>query len=110
MDVTLQPGSDFRLEVSSEHSAIAYLFEGAGYFGADHDVESRPVDAVRMIVFGDGDEIEVRAAADSHARFMLIAGAPIREPIVPYGPFVMNTEQEIRQALDDLRSGNFVKN
>ena len=48
-------------------------------------------------------------AADSHARFILIAGAPFNEPIVPYGPFVMNTEAEIRQVFEDLRNGTFAQ-
>jgi redox-sensitive bicupin YhaK (pirin superfamily) len=62
-----------------------------------------------MAVFGDGDMLRVRAAPDTAVRFMLIAGAPFNEPIVPYGPFVMNTEDEIRQALAELRNGTFVK-
>jgi redox-sensitive bicupin YhaK (pirin superfamily) len=62
-----------------------------------------------MLVFGEGEELRVRAAPDSAMRFMLMAGAPFKEPIVPYGPFVMNTEDEIRQALAELRAGTFVK-
>lgn len=61
-----------------------------------------------MLVFNDdGDQLEVKS--DAGVRFMLIAGAPFKEPIVPYGPFVMNTVEEIQQAIADLRSGNFVK-
>jgi redox-sensitive bicupin YhaK (pirin superfamily) len=106
-DATLQPGAEFELPVSPSHTVVAYLFEGAAAFGANGDRE--PVEAVRMVVFGEGDLVRARAAGDSAARFMLIAGAPIGEPIVPYGPFVMNTEDEIRQALSDLRGGTFVK-
>jgi redox-sensitive bicupin YhaK (pirin superfamily) len=62
-----------------------------------------------MVIFDDGDEIRVTAAADNHLRFMFMAGGPFREPIVPYGPFVMNTPQEIQQALEDLRNGTFVQ-
>jgi redox-sensitive bicupin YhaK (pirin superfamily) len=62
-----------------------------------------------MAVFDDGARFRARAAADRGVRFMLMAGALFREPIVPYGPFVMNTEEEIRQALADLRSGTFVQ-
>lgn len=109
MDVTLQPGSEFSLDVPAGHSAIAYIFEGAGHFGADHASGDEAIEAVRMVVFGDGDELQAQAAADTHVRFVLIAGAPFHEPIVPYGPFVMNTEDEIRQALADLRGGTFVK-
>ncbi len=62
-----------------------------------------------MVVFGDGDELRVQAAPTAPVNFMLIAGAPFGEPIVPYGPFVMNTVEEIQQALDDLRNGTFVR-
>jgi redox-sensitive bicupin YhaK (pirin superfamily) len=62
-----------------------------------------------MVVFGDGDQVRIRASENSEARFVLIAGGPFREPIVPYGPFVMNTREEILQALDELKFGTFVK-
>ncbi len=89
----------------AHHSAVAYLFEGAAFFAA----ENEPVSSVRMIAFDEGDCVRVRASANAHARLMLIAGAPFNESIVPYGPFVMNTEEEIRQALLDLRNGTFVQ-
>jgi redox-sensitive bicupin YhaK (pirin superfamily) len=62
-----------------------------------------------MVTFEDGDHIRVQATADSHARFMIMAGAPFKEPIFPYGPFVMNTREEIVQAFEELRNGTFVK-
>ena len=107
MDVTLAPGAQFELPVNEGHTAVAYLFEGASEFGPDEATE--PVSSVKMVVFGGGDLIRARAAGDSPTRFMLIAGAPFGEPIVPYGPFVMNTEDEIRTALAELRNGTFVK-
>ena len=63
-----------------------------------------------MLVFEDGDHLRVRAGLGANARFMLITGAPFKEPIFPYGPFVMNTQEEIQQALWDLRNGTFVQN
>ncbi|MBW1814339.1 MAG: pirin family protein, partial [Deltaproteobacteria bacterium] len=63
-----------------------------------------------MIILRAGDQLNVHAAEDSAVRFMFISGARINEPIVPYGPFVMNTEAEIQQAFEDLRNGTFVKN
>ena len=66
------------------------------------------IEAVRLVVFGDGDSLQVQTAEDTSVRFMLIAGAPFNEPIVPYGPFVMNTQAEIQQAFVDLRNGTFV--
>ena len=110
MDVTLDPGAEFYLPVPLVHTAIAYLFEGEGLFGLDDDGQGEFIPAVRMVEFEDGDHVRVQAGACSHARFMLMAGAPFKEPIFPYGPFVMNTQEEIQQALSDLRNGTFVQN
>jgi len=109
VDVTLDPGAHFQLDVPTGHEVVAYVFEGEVAFGSN-GVGSEWIPAVRMVVFGQGDGMAARASADTGGRFMLMAGAPIRESIVPYGPFVMNTEDEIRQALADLRSGTFVAN
>jgi redox-sensitive bicupin YhaK (pirin superfamily) len=109
MDITLEPGAGIDLPMPLGHSVVAYLFEGLGHFGLSDNGQGELVEAVRMVVFDDGDRLGVRASAESHARFMLMAGAPFKEPIVPYGPFVMNTEEEIRTALSELRSGTFVK-
>lgn len=108
MEVEMAAGAQFSLPIPQGHTAIAYLYEGGGLFGLDENDLGTPAEAVRMLAFGDGDMLNVQTDG-SPARFMLIAGAPINEPIVPYGPFVMNTEAEIRQALDDLRNGNFVR-
>ncbi len=106
MDITLQPGTAFAQPVPSGHTAAAYVFEGGGRFGPEENAAEVTADC--MIIFGDGDEIQAAAAPGSHLRFMFIAGRPFGEPIVPYGPFVMNTPQEIQQALTDLRNGTFV--
>jgi hypothetical protein len=108
MDVEMAPGTQFSLPIPEGHTVVAYVFEGQGLFGLDENEIGQQVEAVRLLVFGDGDHLKVQAGDQSPVRFMLMAGAPFNEPIVPYGPFVMNTEAEIRQALADLRSGNFV--
>jgi len=105
VEVTLAPGIELVQPVPAGHTAVAYLFEGEAAFGDSAD----PVQAVKLVKFGPGEAVRVRAGAAQPARFMLMAGAPIGEKIVPYGPFVMNTVEEIQQALDDLRSGNFVR-
>jgi redox-sensitive bicupin YhaK (pirin superfamily) len=110
MDVTLAPEAEICQTVPAGHTAIAYLFEGSGWFGLEEAGGGEWVEAVKMVVFGDGDHLRVRAGSNSHARFMLMAGAPFKEPIFPYGPFVMNTQEEIQQALNDLRNGTFVQN
>lgn len=109
LDIALDPGVAFTQPIPEGHTAVGYIFEGRGHFGLDEYGEGEPVEAVRMIVLDDGEILEVRAASDSHVRFMLITGAPFHEPIVPYGPFVMNTQAEIQQAFEDLRNGTFVK-
>ena len=103
-DVRLDPDASFVTPVPEGHTALAYVFEGSGRFGSD----PQDVEAVRMVLFGEGDRIEVSAGAQG-VRFMLIAGAPFREPIVPYGPFVMNTLEEIQQTLEELRNGTFIR-
>jgi redox-sensitive bicupin YhaK (pirin superfamily) len=108
MDVRLEPGAEVTMPVPAGDTAVAYVFEGSGEFGLASSRPGEKIEAVRMIVFGNGDHVRIRADATSPVRFMLVAGTPFREPIVPYGPFVMNTEEEIRQALADLRSGTFV--
>lgn len=108
MDVALEAGAEFEIGVPHRHRAMAYVFEGDGVFGLGAEGEGQAVSAVNLVVMGDGDRLRVRAG--SGVRFMLMAGAPFGEPIVPYGPFVMNTQLEIQQALADLRNGTFVQN
>ena len=103
LDVSLKPGASFVQPVPRGHTTLAYVFAGAGRFGLDGD----KIEATRMVVFGEGDRVEVDS--DAGVRFVLIAGAPFREPIAPYGPFVMNTFEEIRQALIELQQGTFIK-
>jgi redox-sensitive bicupin YhaK (pirin superfamily) len=110
VDVTLEPNAEVCLPVSEGHSAVAYLFEGEGIFGLDGHGGGELIQAVHMVIFDDGDYVRVQSGEGSTARFMLIAGAPFKEPIFPYGPFVMNTQDEIQQALIDLRNGTFVQN
>lgn len=102
MDVQLAAGAEFSLPIPKGHTVVAYVFEGVGEFG------NEAVEAVCMIAYNDdGEGIQVRT--ESGLRFMLIAGAPFKEPIVPYGPFVMNTAQEIQQTLQELRNGTFIQ-
>jgi quercetin 2,3-dioxygenase len=109
MEVRVEAGHAFEMEIPRGHTALVYVFEGEGIFDNGDQAEGQRVPAVRMVKLTDGDWLKVRAAEDQYIRFMLIAGAPFGEPIAPYGPFVMNTQEEIRQALMDLRNGTFVK-
>jgi redox-sensitive bicupin YhaK (pirin superfamily) len=102
LEVALDPNAEFSLPVPNAHTVLAYVFNGKGESGNQDMV------AVKLVTFGDGDQIEIQTH-DSAVRLLLLAGAPFGEPIVPYGPFVMNTQAEIQQALTDLRNGTFVK-
>jgi redox-sensitive bicupin YhaK (pirin superfamily) len=107
LDVTVAPSSSFRHPVPRGHASFAYLFEGTALFGTDRG-EGRAVGHPKLVVFDDGDYVEVRTAAQA-GRFLLVSGEPLGEPIARYGPFVMNTKEEIRQALRDLQNGTFVQ-
>lgn len=108
MDVVMPAGASFVQTISRGQMAFAYVFEGEGIFGITNDSEGEQVKAPRLVVFGDGDEVEISASSEG-VRFLLISGQPLREPVARYGPFVMNTEEEIHRALQDLRQGTFVK-
>jgi quercetin 2,3-dioxygenase len=102
-DVHLESGKRYDFTVPSDHTAFAYLYEGSGLFGESD------IDATRLVIFGNGDLIRAEAGS-SGMKFLLVSGKPLGEPIARYGPFVMNTPEEINQALKDLRNGTFVMN
>ena len=100
---TLAPGAQLSVPWSPEFSALAYVMTGRGTAGPD----GRPVEGGQLVVFGPGDHIVV-AAADRQAEpldVLLLGGLPIGAPIAHYGPFVMNTREEILQAIDDYQAG-----
>ncbi|MGV2287075.1 pirin family protein [Trinickia sp. YCB016] len=98
---TLQPGASVVQPVPRDYRVFAYPLSGSGLYGD----ERRKIDAQNMVVFGnDGDAISF-AAADEPLDVLLLGGVPLNEPIVRYGPFVMNTEDEIRQAVVDYQAG-----
>jgi hypothetical protein len=108
LDVTLEPNCSFFEPVERGHAAFAYVFEGEGAFGVTERDAGEVVRHPKLVVFDDGDAVQVRTA-DQPVRFLLVSGKPLYEPIARYGPFVMNTAEEIRQALQDLRDGTFVR-
>jgi len=100
-DVHLVAGKEYIFTVENDHTALAYLYDGFARFGGTG------IAATRLVVFGTGEKINVQAE-EKGARFLLISGKPLGEPIARYGPFVMNTQEEIQKALQDLRDGTFV--
>ncbi len=108
MDVTLPAGVSFSHAIQRGHTALGYVFEGQGAFGITGPGDGQTVSSPRLIIFDDGDYLEARAD-EGPVRFLVMSGQPSYEPIVRYGPFVMNTREEIQQALRDLQNGTFVK-
>jgi redox-sensitive bicupin YhaK (pirin superfamily) len=108
LDVTMPAGSSLTRPIERGHTAFAYLFEGEGLLGVTAEGEGRAVGSPRLVVLDDGDYVQVRTTGQP-ARFLLVSGKPLYEPIARYGPFVMNTVEEIQQALRDLQNGTFVR-
>lgn len=100
----LQPGGRVNQSLPQRYNAFAYVIDGHGLFGA----ESENVGDGQMVMFGtEGDEVTIANPANSETPLdvLLIAGVPINEPVVRYGPFVMNTRQEIYEAIEDYQAG-----
>lgn len=102
LDIVLPAGAHFSHPINSEHSAFLYPYEGRIDVGASGT--ARALNSHSAGVLTAGDRIEVTAGPEG-ARFLVLAGLPLREPVVQYGPFVMNTRQEIEQAVRDYQSG-----
>ena len=99
-DVTLAANGSVDVPVPVGHNGFIYVFEG------DARVGSETVRTGQLGVLSSGDKLHVEAEGQG-ARFLVVAGTPLREPIAKYGPFVMNTQDEIRHAIQDYQSGKF---
>jgi redox-sensitive bicupin YhaK (pirin superfamily) len=122
VDISVPPGHKKLIKVETTRNAFAYVFSGSGKFrdasqpravlteqAADPNAEPE-YDATNhsLVLFDRGDEIVVQAG-DQGIRFLLVSGKPIEEPVAWYGPIVMNTPGEIKQAMIELQEGNFIK-
>src|SRR5262249_37034376 len=103
LDVTLPAGKKFSHQVPHDHTVFAYVFEGRGAFGPGVEVHER-----HLVSFDKGDTV-LASATDSPVRFLLVSGQPIGEPIAWRGPIVMNTNDELRIAFEELDNGGFIK-
>jgi redox-sensitive bicupin YhaK (pirin superfamily) len=109
LDVALPAGETFEQPVPRGHTALLYVFQGeVTVGGAQAGRGAQAVGAPRLAILRDGEVVRVHAGA-APARFLLLSAQPLNEPYARYGPFVMNTEEEIEQALHELRSGTFIK-
>jgi redox-sensitive bicupin YhaK (pirin superfamily) len=122
IDVSVPPGARKRLAVETSRHAFAYVFAGSGTFRDASEPQgilteaTDGSDAIRremtgnrsLVLFDRGDEVVVQAG-DEGIRFLLVSGKPIEEPVAWYGPIVMNTQEELRQAMTDLQRGTFIR-
>ena len=123
LDVFVPPGQRKTLKVETERHAFAYVFEGSGSFraasqpqgvlterqvGGNDIVVRETVGDRSLVLFDSGDEVTVQAG-EQGIRFLLVSGKPLQEPVAWYGPIVMNTQAELKQAVAELREGTFIK-
>jgi len=121
LDIFVPPGVRKVLPVETSNHAFAYVFQGSGTFRDASAPRAVQTDIVgtgverpdfignrSMVLFDQGDEVVVQAG-DEGIRFLLVSGRPIEEPVAWYGPIVMNTQHELRVALDELNRGTFIK-
>lgn len=102
---TIQPGGSLEQAVPAEHSSLLYVFKGTATIGG----ERRSVTEGQAALLGSGGSVNIGVAADQQgpAEILLLSGKPLHEPVARYGPFVMNTREEIEQAFRDYQSGRF---
>jgi hypothetical protein len=122
LDVSVAPGQRKRLEIETTRNAFAYVFAGSGTFRDSSSPRAVLTERVEkpdappvydvgnhsLVLFDRGDEITVQAG-DAGIRFLLVSGKPIEEPVAWYGPIVMNTQEQLRQAMAELQTGAFIK-
>ncbi len=108
LDVALPAGARFEQPVTRGHTALLYVFQGEVHVGGAEASRGAGIPSPRLVILSDGDVVRVHAGAVP-SRFLLLSAQPLRESAVRYGPFVMNTQQEIAQALADLRNGTFIR-
>jgi len=122
IDVTVPPGKKKSLPVETDRHAFAYVFDGAGKFCNASGPLAVPTESIgwldtsppteagnrSLVLFDSGDEVTVQAG-EGGVRFLLVSGKPLKEPVAWYGPIVMNTQEELQQAFDELQKGTFLK-
>ena len=107
VDVQLNPGKSFQVNLSENKNSFLYLFEGDGQL--NQQVTVQQVSQHNLITLDRGTHLLEFISGKQGARFLLVSGQPINESIVQYGPFVMNTKEEIDQAMRDYQENNFIK-
>lgn len=106
VEILLEPGATVSQDLPGSYNGFLYVLEGSGTFGVD-GTEGRAGQALFLSAAEGDAESEITLTAKEKLRVLLYAGEPVNEPVVAYGPFVMNTEEEIRQAIRDYQTGKF---
>ncbi len=106
LDVHLNPGASFQHELPADHNAFVYAYEGVVQIGEGEDTRELPVQTAGIL--SAGESVRIQAGTEG-ARLILLAGKPLNEPVVQHGPFVMNTREEIEQAMRDYRDGTLAQ-
>ncbi|WP_374601593.1 pirin family protein [Arenimonas sp.] len=104
LDLHLGAGDRYQHALPAGHTAFAYVYEGSARLGDGQAAAT--VQARELAVLGEGDVVQVEGR-EAGTRLILVAGQPLREPVARYGPFVMNTQAELRQAFEDYQAGRF---
>lgn len=108
LDVSLPAHSEFVHATPADHTALAYIFEGSGNFGEFSNPQTPiTLDNTTLIVFDKGEQIHV--SSESGVRFLFVTGKPLHEPVAWYGPIVMNTQEELKIAFQELQDDTFIK-
>ncbi|HEV7778002.1 MAG TPA: pirin family protein [Luteibacter sp.] len=101
LDISLEPGARIAVPLPEGHSAFAYVFDGN-----EAEVAGQVLSRSELAVLSKGDSVTL-AGTDAPTRVLLVAGRPLNEPVARYGPFVMNTPEQIHEAIADFRAGKF---
>lgn len=104
LDLRLGAGDRYQHRLPSGHTVFAYVYEGSARLGEGQDAAT--VQAGELVVLGEGEAVALEGR-EADTRLILVAGKPLREPVARYGPFVMNTQDELRQAFADFQAGRF---
>lgn len=106
VDLSMEAGAVSDHDIPAGHNGFAYVFGGTAEIGADDDAAGKTIRTGELAVLGKGDAVRIRAGNDG-ARLILVAGRPLNEPVFKYGPFVMNSKEEILEAIRDYNAGTF---